>query len=162
MRKMIVLIVVVIAIVSTSFAQAAKVASSSGEELQKLDNGIFLARMMPFLSGATLNNKVPVPDLNLVLASEYTRIDSQGRTFTKIQELESLKGAALPTPRKGNKDSTHVEQYGDTGMVRYLAMIQNDENYDFEITGRYLVTNVYIRREGRWQLISSQWTRVNE
>lgn len=162
MRKIVILIIIMATIVSVSFGQAAKGTSDSNEELQKLDNSIFLARMMPLLAGASLNNKMLVSDLNIVLASEYTRIDSQGRLFTKMQELESLNGSALPTSRKGNKENTHVEQYGDTGLVRCIVTIHNEENYDFEATGRYFVTNVYIKREGHWRLVSSQWTHVSE
>ena len=127
------------------------------EEIRNMEIGILWARVMPWFRGASIK-KVRVPDLRDALAEEYVRIDARGRLFTKQEELENTAGIALPTSRKANVDEIKINIYGNAAVVRSLVTIENEENYDLEDTGRYLVTNVYARREERWLLVSSQWT----
>ncbi|QQS45211.1 MAG: nuclear transport factor 2 family protein [Acidobacteriota bacterium] len=159
MKKSMFLIVLLISVVRISSGQNLDNIQTTKEKLHELDTGIFLASIMPTLSGRSIN-QISIPDLNVVLSNEYTRVDSQGKLFSKADELEAVTGRTLPTPRKGNIEDYHIEIFDAVAIIRSVISLKNEENYDMEPTGHYRVTNLYIKRNEGWRLVSSHWTRL--
>ena len=90
------------------------------------------------------------------LADDWMCIDPKGRLLTKSQVLaESFLPELVVT--KGEIDDIQVSDYGDWAIVRFRtrAVIQHDEQ-DIEFSLRF--TDVFTRRDGSWQCVSSQGT----
>jgi ketosteroid isomerase-like protein len=103
--------------------------------------------------------------MDRIEADEFRIVYPDGRIVTKKQELESLKNASTPQAdlTMETEDET-VRVYGDTAVVtgnliqkgRYKAGPRNGQS--FRIVNRY--TDVYVKRDGQWQVVASQLTAV--
>lgn len=98
-------------------------------------------------------------------ADEFRIVYSDGRVLTKKQELENLKNAATPqadVTMDTEGETVHI--YGNTAVVtgnfiqrgHYKAGPRNGQS--FHIVNRY--TDVYVKRDGNWQVAASQLTAV--
>jgi hypothetical protein len=88
------------------------------------------------------------------LADDVIYTDENWRILTKKQLVESL----APFP-KGYSGSIRIDNFqsrinGDLAVLSYRAL---EEEYIFEqkLTPVYMVTDTYIKRNGRWQMIAS-------
>ncbi len=125
------------------------------EELRMLDISILNARMMPEMPHGKL-----AADLNAVLADDYVRIGRDGEVVVKQEEIENTQFRSFPESSKKKVEDLRVRIYGETAVVTSLVIRQVKEGNRAEVTERDRVTNVYIRRLGRWQLVNSQWTPI--
>lgn len=101
--------------------------------------------------------------MDRIEADEFRIVYPDGRVMTKKQELENLKNAAAPQAdlEMDTEDET-VRIYGNTAVVtgnfiqkgRYKAGPRNGQT--FRIVNRY--TDVYVKRDGSWQVVASQLT----
>jgi ketosteroid isomerase-like protein len=137
--------------------------SAQNEEIFQLEMGIMFARLVPvkqitLLSLQGKSEKIAIPDLNEVLADEYIRIDARGQVITKHAELEKSRQTTLSQPCKGYIGNIQFTVLGDVVVVKSLTTMESCDNKNFESTGQYRVTNIYSKRQGKWQLLSSQWT----
>jgi ketosteroid isomerase-like protein len=101
--------------------------------------------------------------MDRIEASEFRIVYPDGTILTKAQELENLKKAATPqADLKLETSDEKVRIYGTAAVVtgnfiqkgRYRAGPKNGQ--DFRIVERY--TDVYVKRDGHWQVIASQLT----
>lgn len=101
--------------------------------------------------------------MDRIEADEFRIVYPDGRILTKAQELENLKKAANPqADLKLETDDAQVRIYGTAAVVtgnfiqkgRFKAGPKNGQ--DFRIVERY--TDVYVKRDGRWQVVASQLT----
>jgi hypothetical protein len=137
--------------------------SSQEAEILRLDLGILMARTRAAASPdkapkIVLPEKVVVPDLSEALADDYTRIGSRGQVITRQEELEKSRGIVLTQPCTGRIQDIRVHLLDTAAVVTSLVRVESCDNKNFESAGRYRVTNVYAKRQGKWQLMSSQWT----
>jgi hypothetical protein len=98
--------------------------------------------------------------LEKTLADDWTGIDFQGTTNTKAKNIANLKSGAATTqsvelmPMKvrvfGN---TAIVTGGDTEKSTYKGK---------DSSGKYVWTDVFVNRNGRWQAVSSETTKVQE
>ncbi|MCI0487982.1 MAG: nuclear transport factor 2 family protein [Blastocatellia bacterium] len=135
--------------------------SNQKEVIHRLEMGIMFARLVP-VSLPGKPQKIAIPDLNEVLADEYSRIDAHGRVITKQAELEKSRQTMLSQPCKGHIRDYRIIVLEDSAVVKSLINVESCDNRNFEPTGQYRVTNIYARRQAKWQLISSQWTTVDD
>jgi ketosteroid isomerase-like protein len=101
--------------------------------------------------------------MDRIEAGEFRIVYPDGTILTKAQELENLKKAATPqADLKLETGDEKVRIYGTAAVVtgnfiqkgHYTAGPKNGQ--DFRIVERY--TDVYVKRDGRWQVIASQLT----
>jgi ketosteroid isomerase-like protein len=101
--------------------------------------------------------------MDRIEADEFRIVYPDGSVLTKAQELENLKKAATPqADLKLETDDEKIRVYGTTAVVtgnfiqkgRYQAGPKNGQ--DFRIVERY--TDVYVKRDGRWQVVASHLT----
>lgn len=103
------------------------------------------------------NGDVRVPER--ILAADFLGIEPDGSFYDRR--------AAVAETREGPKTfvSNHVNQvkvrfYGDT------AVVQGDESFvkrsGAPLRGRYVWTDVWVRRKGQWQVVSAQDVAVAE
>lgn len=96
--------------------------------------------------------------LNRILADDWIGIDFEGTALTKAQALRGIgsgSGSLESTVLSGVK----VRIYGNTGIVTGTDT-EKGEYHGKDSSGKYLWTDVFVRRNGRWQAVSSQSTRV--
>ena len=97
--------------------------------------------------------------LDRLLVDTLIEISAEGRTYTKAQIIESVKG--LPAGVKASIDIEDVEvfDHGDTAVMVYRRIERVDANGQ-QIETQNRVIDTFIRRDGRWRTISSQATRI--
>jgi len=92
------------------------------------------------------------------LADEYTAINSRGKMFNKTEDIaDTLSNADTIT--SGELSNMQVRVHGDTAVVTgRLHRVGKDKNGSFD--RNYIFTDTFIKRDGRWQVISTQSTLV--
>jgi len=97
--------------------------------------------------------------LNRILAEDWIGIDFEGTILNKAQALNGI------TSGSGSLQSTvlrdmKVRVYGSTAVVTGTD-IEKGEYHGQDSSGKYLWTDVFVRRNGRWQAVSSQSTKLS-
>jgi len=92
------------------------------------------------------------------LADEYTAINSRGKMFNKTEDIADTLSNA-DTIMSGELSNMQERGHGDTAVVTgRLHRIGKDKNGSFD--RNYIFTDTFIKRDGRWQVISTQSTLV--
>jgi ketosteroid isomerase-like protein len=96
--------------------------------------------------------------LKRILADDWIGIDFEGTVLNKEQALKGIASDA------GSLDSTvlrnmKVRTYGNTAVVTGTDT-ETGDYHGKDSSGRYQWTDVFVRRGGRWQAVSSQSTRL--
>jgi hypothetical protein len=116
--------------------------------------------LQEFLSGASRNDAAVhdrfwAPDLI------YTR--SAGRRVGKAEILEGLR-TAPPAPAGAPRttytaEDVRIQQYGDTALVAFRLVGTTQREGKTEVA-RFLNTGTFLKRDGKWQAVGWQSTRV--
>jgi ketosteroid isomerase-like protein len=95
-----------------------------------------------------------------VLSEDWSVIDAQGRIRTKAQVLEEM---FQPGERSitGRIDEVNVRPYGDWAVVTGKTHVAGRyEGNEINVTLRFM--DVFRRAEGKWQVVASQATLLNQ
>lgn len=93
-----------------------------------------------------------------LLADDWTSISYRGERWTKARVLAIFDGARPPMT-KTEIDVDNVRVVGDVAIVTGRSVAEGRvDGRDISIEQRY--TDVYVRRDGRWRVVSSQGTQV--
>lgn len=97
--------------------------------------------------------------LDRVFADEYTFIDAAGRYLPKAHIVESFRsGDHHVFSFDMSEETLHVYGSGAVMTYRYVAK----ENYKGQDErGDYRVTRVFAKKNGRWQIVAGQETRIS-
>jgi hypothetical protein len=97
--------------------------------------------------------------LDRVLADEYTFIDGEGRLLTKPHIVESFRsGDHHIFSYKMGEETVRV--YGTAAVMTYRYV--SKENYKGQDErGDYRLTRVFAKKDGRWQIVAGQETRIS-
>ena len=85
--------------------------------------------------------------VNRILADDFTGIDPAANTFTKASYLQDVASGAFSLDRI-QLDAVKPRVFGDVAVVTSLIKINGQPT-----GGR--MTNVYVKRQGRWRCVSS-------
>jgi hypothetical protein len=88
--------------------------------------------------------------IDRILADDWVSVDFHGKTVTKVQAMAELKSAVLPA-QSIELRQIKVRVFGNAAVVNGT-----------DKTGRYTWMDVFVRREGRWQAVASQSTKIGE
>ncbi len=93
-----------------------------------------------------------------ILADDYVYTNSDGKLVDKAQEMARVKSGDTKF-ESGQSDDVKVRVYGNMAVVtgRFTAKGQS-KGKEFNETERY--TTVYLKRQGRWQIVADQTTRI--
>jgi len=94
--------------------------------------------------------------LKKLLADEYLGTDSDGNVYTKAQELANVKEASITSVALSEMT---VRGYGDTAVVTGVKTMHYTLKRK-EVVGPFRFTDVFVRRDGRWQVVASQVAKV--
>ncbi|MBA3766119.1 MAG: nuclear transport factor 2 family protein [Acidobacteria bacterium] len=91
-------------------------------------------------------------------ADGYTAINSRGKIFNKTEDIADTL-SSTDTTTSDELSDVKVQVHGDTAIViGRLHLVGKDKKGSFDRT--YTFTDTFIRRDGRWQVISTQATLV--
>ncbi len=96
--------------------------------------------------------------LDRILAEDWIGIDFEGTVLTKAQALDGLasdSGSLETTVLRDMK----VRIYGNTAIITGTD-IEKSEYHGKDSSGKYLWTDVFVLRNGLWQAVSSQSTKL--
>jgi hypothetical protein len=91
----------------------------------------------------------------------YTR--SAGIRIGKADVLRDARSA--PAPKPGDPTTTYsaedirIQQYGDTAIVAF-RLVANTVKGNSTFTARFLNSGTFLKRNGRWQVVNWQATRM--
>jgi ketosteroid isomerase-like protein len=92
-----------------------------------------------------------------ILADEFTATYDDGSRGDKARELATEFNQQVES---AIQDEFTVKVYRDTAVVWFtLRLVGIRQGQRAEVTFRY--TDVWVQRDGRWQCVSTQSTRVN-
>ena len=96
--------------------------------------------------------------IDAATAEEYVQIDWDGRVLNKAATLARIKSNDIQL-RSNTLNEIDVRVYANTAVVTGLATRKGTaDGKDISEGIRY--TRIYIHREGRWQVVQFQQTRV--
>jgi ketosteroid isomerase-like protein len=99
-----------------------------------------------------------IDTLNKIMADDWVNIDFQGKVVTKAQTIASLK-SGLPATQAAGLGEMKVRVFGNSAIVTGSDTGKSGSKGK-EIIEKYLWTDVFVRRNGRWQAVASQSTKV--
>lgn len=106
------------------------------------------------LTRAELQRDVPM--LERLLADEYLGVDPAGDLLDRRHVLETYTEGRVVL-KKLESDELVVRLFGDTGVIVGRSHISG-VTPEGRFQGEFRFTDVYLRREGEWQLVSSHTT----
>lgn len=140
--------ILLIALSLTAQAQAAPAAA----ELTKLLND--------FLAGAS-HNDVAMHDR--FWAEDVIYTGSGGRRRGKAEIMKDVRSA--PAPKPGDAKTTYtaedirIQQYGHTAIVAFRLVATTEKDGKTEVA-KYLNSGTFLKRKGKWQVVSWQATKA--
>ncbi len=132
---------------------SAQTAAPDAAELTKL--------LREFLAGASRNDSA-IHDR--FWAEEVIYTGSGGRRRGKAEIMQDVR-AAEKEPRKADEPPTtytaediRIQQYGETAIVAFRLVGTTDKNEGGKEIKNYLNTGMFLKRNGKWQVIAWQAT----
>ena len=100
-----------------------------------------------------------VGELDRLWTDDYTFINPQGAIATKAQRLANFSSGNTDVAIIDSEREITVRIYGDMAVVQNLSTLHGQFNgvpTDTDLRGTF----VWVRRGGRWQLLTNQLTAV--
>jgi hypothetical protein len=98
--------------------------------------------------------------LDRILADDWVGLDFQGTANTKAQSIANLKTGSATT-QSFELGPMKVRVFGSTAVVTgsdtEKSMYKGKDS-----SGKYVWTDVFVNRNGRWQAVASESTRVEK
>ena len=95
--------------------------------------------------------------VNRLLADDFNGTSSTALTFPKDVAIEDLT-SGLYMVKSMNLDEISVNVYGDAA-VAFTSQEEKSKYAGKDTSGHYHFTNVWIKKDGRWQVVASHGTR---
>jgi ketosteroid isomerase-like protein len=96
--------------------------------------------------------------VDAVLAADWSVIDMTGHVLTKAQVMQEL-GSGDRRIESGSVDDLKVRTYGDIAIVTGRSVLSGTyQGKRARVTQRF--TDVFVKRDGRWQAVASKGTQV--
>ncbi len=98
--------------------------------------------------------------MDRIMADDWAGIDYEGKTWTKAMELADLKSAnsSLTSIELGDMK---VRVFGNTAVVTG-SDTEKSASQGKDTSGKYVWTDVFANRNGKWQAVASQSTKVGK
>jgi hypothetical protein len=99
----------------------------------------------------------PAP-LDHILADDFFGTEPDGRRANKKDMIAEVKGPSNLASSHINEDDITIRYYGETAVVNGSeSWVQKDGK-----AGRYIWTDIFVKRNGRWAVVASQDLEVTE
>jgi len=94
-----------------------------------------------------------------VLADEYVLTNFDGAVSDKAADMAEIESGRVTVTWV--VDSMDAMVFGDTGVVTGQVTQKGAEDH-FQKSGQFRFTDAWVKRDGRWQCVASQLTRVEK
>ena len=98
--------------------------------------------------------------LDRIQADDWVMTSWDGQTQTKAQSIEEIKSGVYQAASV-NLDNLKVRTFGDVAVVT-LGQTEKSKYKGKESSGRYLYTDVWVKRNGKWQVVATHGTKVEQ
>lgn len=98
--------------------------------------------------------------MSSMLSDDYLGISANGMLSTKAETLENFKNGAIHFSAM-NAGARKIRVYGSTAVVVSRAQVTGTQEGE-DISGHYRYTRVYHRRNGVWQIVSFEASRIHQ
>lgn len=95
-----------------------------------------------------------------IVADDWVGITSTGQTQTKAEIMNELKSGTYKATSM-NVDNIKVRVLGDTAVVT-LVQTEKSQYKGKDSSGVYLFTDVWAKRNGKWQVINSHGSKSEQ
>jgi ketosteroid isomerase-like protein len=125
------------------------------------DAGELTRLLKEFLDGASRNDAATH---DRFWAEDLIYTGSSGRRVGKAEIMRDVRSAAAP--KTGDPTTTYgaedirIQQYGDTAIVAFRLTARTEKEGKTEVTN-YLNTGTFLKRNGKWQVVSWQATKMS-
>jgi ketosteroid isomerase-like protein len=99
-----------------------------------------------------------VEAIDRLQAEEYVFTDPAGQAWTKPRELDTIKSGDLAIDAF-ELSRVKVQLYDNTAVVT-LRIVWHGQFRGNDTSGPQRMTDVFVKRAGRWQCVASQATRI--
>jgi ketosteroid isomerase-like protein len=96
--------------------------------------------------------------MDRIIADDWIGIVYTGQRITKADVLRDVKAGSATTPKIEIRNMT-VRLYGTTAIVN-AQTTETSTWQGKDTSGDYVLVDVYALRDGRWQVVSSQATKL--
>jgi ketosteroid isomerase-like protein len=107
---------------------------------------------------ATIKNDVPT--LEKFYADDWVGIDPAGKSTTKAKAMADLKAGEYKI-QSAELNDVKVRVFGDTAVVTG-GDTEKSTYKGKDSTGKYAWTDVWVMRQGHWQVAASQSTKIEK
>ena len=97
--------------------------------------------------------------LDRIHADDYTAIPNIGTVSTKAEVMADVRQGVFRYSRMDHSEMT-VRIYGMTGVV-VGRTINEGHRGERDVSGDFRYTRIYVKRNGRWQAVLAQYTRIS-
>lgn len=101
-----------------------------------------------------------VKTLDRILAEDWEGVDFTGKHRTKAQAVEELRSGKA-SAQSFELGPIKVRIFGDIAVVNG-SQVEKSSYEDKDTSGEYIWTTVYANRNGYWQAVATQATKVEE
>ena len=140
---------VLMALLMTMAPQAASAAPAAGSVEQAI------AQMEKEWTEAGLRHDTAA--LERIVADDWTGVNWDGAKYTKSQAIDDLKSGTF-VAQSVTMDPIKVRVFGDTAVATG-GDTEKSTYKGKDSSGHFLWTDVYVKRNGKWQAVASQSTR---
>ena len=97
--------------------------------------------------------------LDLLYAKEYTYTDPSGKVYDKQQDISEAISPNYKSEAPSVINDINVNSYGNVAVVKGLYTVKATLNGK-DISGTNRFVDVFVMRDGRWQCVSTQSSRL--
>jgi ketosteroid isomerase-like protein len=98
--------------------------------------------------------------IDKLVADDWRAIDFEGKSVTKAEIIAEMKSGATKT-QSYEMGPMKVRVFGDTAVVTGSDTEQSTYKGK-DSSGKYVWTDVWVMRDGRWQAVASQTNKVGK
>lgn len=144
MKPIFTVLIIIIAISSSAFAQTETNRADNDEQLfRNMERGMFDA----------FEGKPNLEALERLFADDYFSINADGQTANKKQAIEALRRGYLQVD-KITSEEFRLRRCGDTAVITGRSAYFKDGKKIGEVRH----TQIWVKRDGHWQLLGWQGT----
>ena len=92
-------------------------------------------------------------NLEPLLAEDFVRPMPSGQMWSKAEQIAWLRDRPAPAGFTGRTERLDVRLFGDTAVATGVAVVLDPGGREVD---RTIFTNVYVKRSGRWLMVSAQ------
>jgi ketosteroid isomerase-like protein len=95
--------------------------------------------------------------LDRLLAKDFNGTSAKGEPYSREMAIEDIKNGVFVVDSMDFDDIT-VKVFGDMAIA-FTSEDEISRHYDVDQSGHYHTTDVWVKRDGRWQVVASHSSR---